>query len=189
MLTIVRYSTPISTHSWVCPSCEFEFARTVSAQPIFIGPGTRRCNACGLVFTDGSVEWNQLSRKQKLRHLVPIEILLAVSICSTSGAAIAVALGASVVQMLCWVSGIFCAIVGPFYAKWIWEIGKSKRRFRTSGPAVFQAHSGPVIVTPCTPDTIDIRCPSDGTVYHAHASQIGKSIRCLKCGAVLKIER
>jgi hypothetical protein len=188
MLTIVPYSTSIGTHTWLCPSCGFEFARTVSTEPIFIGPGTRRCNGCGVVFRDGSVEWNQLGRKQKLRYLFPVETLLAVAICFTSGAAIAVALGASPVQLLCWVVGIFAAIVGPFYAKWVWEIGKSKKRFRTSGPAVFQAHSGPVIITPCTPDTIDIRCPSDGTVYHAHASQIGKSFRCLKCGKVFKIE-
>lgn len=36
---------------------------------------------------------------------------------------------------------------------------------------------------------IDIRCPSDGTVYHADESQIGKGIRCEKCGAILRIEK
>jgi len=35
---------------------------------------------------------------------------------------------------------------------------------------------------------IDIHCPLDGTVYHAEESHIGRSIRCQKCGAILKIE-
>lgn len=36
---------------------------------------------------------------------------------------------------------------------------------------------------------IDIRCPWDGTVHHADESHVGRSIRCQKCGAILKIER
>lgn len=35
----------------------------------------------------------------------------------------------------------------------------------------------------------DIHCPSDGTVYHADESHLGKSIRCQKCGAILKVEK
>lgn len=121
-------------HKWLCPACKYAFAQTLTEHPIFIGPGTKKCQSCGANFRDGSREWKELSRMEKVRFLLPIEVLLAAAICFTSGAAVLVALRVLVGVMLAGVAGIFCVLVGPYYAKWAWEIWQSNKRFRVSHP-------------------------------------------------------
>jgi len=128
------YWTSVGTHRWLCPSCKSEFARTLSGRPIFLGPGTRTCGSCRAVFKEGSREWYELGRMEKVRFLVPFEVPVAASICLTSGVAVLAALGASAGVTLAWVTTILCLLVGPFYIKWSCEIHCSKKRFRASHP-------------------------------------------------------
>ena len=128
------YWTSVGTHRWLCPSCKSEFARTLSGRPIFLGPGTRTCDSCRAVFKDGSREWYDLGRMEKVRFLVPLEVPLAASICLTSGVAVLAALGVSVGTTLGWVTAILCLLVGSFSIKGTWEIHWFKKRFRASHP-------------------------------------------------------
>ena len=36
---------------------------------------------------------------------------------------------------------------------------------------------------------IEVRCPTNGTTYHAAEAHLGKSVRCRACGTIFKLDR
>jgi hypothetical protein len=60
---LVRYYT------FSCPSCKAQYANKLS--PILLGAGRRVCAKCQLAFNDGTHEWPELTRTQKLQYFLP----------------------------------------------------------------------------------------------------------------------
>lgn len=69
-----------------------------------------------------------------------------------------------------------------------------RRVFSFSGFYTYRLHTctenpREIVSRPWRCAVIDIRCPYDGTVYHADESHVGRSVRCKTCGWILRVER
>lgn len=49
----------------LCPHCGHRFGTIFAPSAIRLGPGMRTCVKCGKAFSDGSMEWVELTPKQK----------------------------------------------------------------------------------------------------------------------------
>ena len=56
-------------YEFFCSKCGGRMAITLSA--LILGPGWRRCKKCGEVTRDGSHEWDELDRSNRLEYLFP----------------------------------------------------------------------------------------------------------------------
>jgi hypothetical protein len=56
-------------YEFFCPKCGKRFSMTMSL--FLLGPGWRRCKKCGEVVRDGSREWDELQRWEKLDYVLP----------------------------------------------------------------------------------------------------------------------
>ncbi len=56
-------------YEFFCPKCGTRFSMTMS--PFLLGPGWRRCKKCGEVVRDGSREWDELHRWERLEYVAP----------------------------------------------------------------------------------------------------------------------
>ena len=69
-----------------CPHCGRVFERSLSNKPVRVGPGLRVCASknCGRTFQDGSKEWPQLTKTERVLFLLPpgAQILLGVGLLS-----------------------------------------------------------------------------------------------------------
>jgi hypothetical protein len=55
-------------YEFFCPKCGKRIAIALSA--FILGPGWRRCRKCGEVIRDGSREWDELARRNRLEYLL-----------------------------------------------------------------------------------------------------------------------
>jgi hypothetical protein len=58
-----------------CPHCQEVYRRTYFPGSVILGDGRRICSECGMAFDDQSRKWSELRCGQKLRLLLPPDVL------------------------------------------------------------------------------------------------------------------
>ena len=115
-----------------CPKCGLRFTATLDVDAAKLGPGYRKCGACGTTFADGSKEWNEMSTKERRRFLLPSEVVVCLGTWLFL-TAVALVVGWSDIQLALAISGstlgFFALLLSPFYIMWWLQIRQSKRRF------------------------------------------------------------
>ena len=113
-------STYVSYWHHKCPKCGLRFTATLDIEAPKLGPGHRKCVACGT------------SAKERRHFLLPSEVVVCLGTWLFV-TAVALVVGWSDIRLALAVSGcvlgFFVFLLSPFYIMWWLQIRQSKRRF------------------------------------------------------------
>ena len=121
-------------YHFTCPACGEDFARSLS--PYLLGPGTRTCERCLQLTADGSREWPELGRAQKIEFLFPVTVI------GWLGAAVVVGIAGVVIGWPDLEQSIGIGLIGflffalpwmPYFLRRWHQVRQSRQRMSSKG--------------------------------------------------------
>jgi len=135
LLTGINFGTLFAFLRWSdfhCPHCGAKFQRTYLPNEVRLGSGERTCASCGRIFDDGSREWANLSRSERIRYILPTPMMGFIGgflVCAALAIFAAELLRASVNWViLAWMAGACAFFIICFSAMRLPQIRRSGRR-------------------------------------------------------------